>query len=185
MARLDALRPDLRVPAITDIVVADLMQQGYRALLLDLDNTLLPWQNWDVPESSKQWILDAKQLGMKVCIVSNTHHPRRLNQISDELGIQSIARALKPRAHGFRRAAEMMGCELSASVVIGDQLFTDILGGNLAGSHTILVNPMHPREFIGTKISRGLEWIAFRLLGLQAPLGTKSNSIKSEQEDTK
>lgn len=185
MAFLSSLRPKMRVACITDIEVADLCRQGYNSLLLDLDNTLLPWKNSDVPESSKRWVEGAKRLGMKVCIVSNTHYPKRLNKIAEELGIGSVARALKPRAHGFREAARMVDCELSASVVVGDQLFTDILGGNLAGAYTILVNPMHPREFIGTKVSRGLEWIAFRLLRLEAPQGTKSDSIKSHEEDTK
>lgn len=194
---LSSLRPDLRVANIADIAVADLRERGFGALLLDLDNTLLPWKNSDVPESSKQWVEGAKQLGMKLCIVSNTHYPKRLNRIAEELGIGSVARALKPRARGFLEAARMTGCELASSVVVGDQLFTDILGGNLAGAYTILVNPMHPREFVGTKISRGLEWIVFRLLGepvrhgdrtlrgTVAPQGTKSDSIKSQEEDTK
>lgn len=161
---MSRLRPGMRVKCVSDIAVTDLREQGYRALLLDLDNTLLPWQSSDLPESSKQWVQGAKQLGMKLCIVSNTHHPKRLNAIADELGVESVARALKPRVGGFRRAAELLGCELRDSVVVGDQLFTDILGGNIAGAYTILVNPMHPREFIGTKITRVLEWIAFRLM---------------------
>lgn len=162
---LNSLRPDLRAASIADIEVSDLLKQGFDALLLDLDNTLLPWKDSDVPESSKQWVQGAQKLGMKLCIVSNTHSPKRLERIAKELGIGCVARALKPRAYGFREAAGMTGCELSASVVVGDQLFTDILGGNLAGAYTILVNPMHPREFIGTKVTRGLEWIVFRLLG--------------------
>jgi len=162
---LSSLRPDLRVAQVKDISPQTLLERGCRAILLDLDNTLLPWSDWNVPESSRQWVEAAKQLGMQLCIVSNTHHPKRLTKIAGELGIQCVARALKPRTHGFRNTAHMTGCELSDCAVVGDQLFTDILGGNLAGAYTILVNPMHRREFIGTKISRGLEWIAFWLMG--------------------
>lgn len=161
---MSGLRPDMRVKCVADIAVADLREMGYKALLLDLDNTLLPWQSSELPESSRRWVEEAKRLGMKLCIVSNTHYPKRLNAIAEELGIGSIARAVKPRAAGFRRAAEIVGCELSSCAVIGDQLFTDIWGGNRVGAYTILVNPVHRREFVGTKISRGLEWIAFRLM---------------------
>jgi HAD superfamily phosphatase (TIGR01668 family) len=165
---LDSFRPDMRARGVTDIDLARLHEQGFTGLLLDLDNTLLPWKNSDIPESSRTWIESAKQLGMKPCIVSNTHYPKRLNKIAGELGVPAVARALKPRAYGFDRAAEMIGCELARAVVVGDQLLTDIWGGNRAGAYTILVNPMHPREFIGTKVSRVVERLIFAVLGVRA-----------------
>lgn len=182
---LGSIRPDLRVARVTDISAQDLHDRGFIGVLLDLDNTLLPWKDSSIPDSSRLWIESAKQTGLKLCIVSNTHYPKRLNNIAAELGIECVARALKPRAHGFRKAAGMLGCDLASCAVVGDQLFTDILGGNLAGAFTILVNPMHHREFIGTKVSRCLEWIAFRLMRMEAPQGTKSDSSKSKEEDTK
>jgi HAD superfamily phosphatase (TIGR01668 family) len=154
----------MRARGLKDIDVEALHKQGFCGLLLDLDNTLLPWKDPILPEESESWIESAKQLGMKLCIVSNTHYPNRLTKIAEHLGIDALARALKPRNYGFIKAAELIDCELARCVVVGDQLLTDIWGGNRAGAFTILVNPMHPREFIGTKVSRMIERLIFAAL---------------------
>ena len=161
---IELFRPDQSVHGVVDIDLAGLLSRGFSALMLDLDNTLLPWKNSIVPDSSREWIETAKNLGLKLCIVSNTHNPRRLMNISHDLDIPAVYGALKPRRYGFEKAASMLECELSRSVVVGDQLLTDILGGNMAGMHTILVKPMHPKEFIGTKLSRLVEKGIFAVL---------------------
>ena len=173
--------------SVVDIDVAALKSAGYEALMLDLDNTLLPWQSCDVPESSRNWIERAKGLGMKLCIVSNTHNPKRLAKIAADLDVAFLSRALKPRIYGFEKAGKMLGCSLGRAVVVGDQILTDILGGNLAGMHTILVRPMHRREFVGTKISRLIERGILVLLRCRGghDLGTNSGRDKSEEQDTK
>ena len=186
MSRIaDSFRPNMRAVGVTDIDLASLREQGFEGLLLDLDNTLLEWKSSEMPDSSAMWVEAAKQLGMKPCIVSNTHYPKRLNRIAGELGIPAVAHALKPRERGFAEAAELIGCELGRAVVVGDQLLTDIWGGNRVGAYTILVNPMHSREFIGTKLSRVVERVIFALLGEPARQGTKSEPTKSEEKDTK
>ncbi len=157
----DSFRPDMRARSVADIDLGKLKEQGYVGLLLDLDNTLLPWKDCVIPDESRQWIESSKQLGMKPCILSNTHYPDRLMKIAAALDIPALPRALKPRNHGFLKAIEIIGCEIEHTVVVGDQLLTDIWGGNRAGAFTVLVNPMHPREFIGTKVSRMLERIIF------------------------
>ena len=182
---LERFRPKLRASCVTEIDTAALRDQGFEGLLLDLDSTLLPWMDPNLPEPSKLWIEAAKQAGMKPCLVSNTHYPRRLNRLAGELGIPAVAHALKPRAHGFEKAAALIGCELERAVVVGDQLLTDIWGGNRVGAYTILVNPMHPREFVGTRVSRLVERVIFRLLGLPSRQGTNPEAIKSDKEDTR
>jgi len=162
---LELCRPDESFLRVTEIDLALLISNGFEAMLVDLDNTLLPWKSCEVPEDVRQWLERARALGMKLCIVSNTHNPRRLRRIAEDLGVQSLHRALKPRRTGFARAAEKLGSSSERAVVVGDQILTDVLGGNLAGMHTILVKPMHPREFIGTKVSRLVERVIFRLLG--------------------
>jgi hypothetical protein len=182
---LELFRPDECVRSVSEIDLTEVKRSGYEALMLDLDNTLLPWASSEVPESSKSWVETAKGLGMKLCIVSNTHNPKRLNTIANDLGISCVFRALKPRPHGFDRAIKMLGCKPENCVVVGDQLLTDILGGNWACMHTILVEPMHPKEFIGTKLSRLVErWIWARLRKHSA-CGTNHGSNKSEKRDTK
>ncbi|MCE5322480.1 YqeG family HAD IIIA-type phosphatase [bacterium] len=182
---LELFRPDQYVRNISEIDLVVLRQSGYEALMLDLDNTILPWASSQVPESSRCWVESAKAMGMKMCIISNTHNPKRLDAVARELGISCVFRALKPRPHGFNNALKMLGCKAENCVVVGDQLLTDILGGNWACMHTILVEPMHPKEFIGTKLSRLLErWIMHRLRKVPAA-GTNGCLCKSEKQDTK
>ena len=165
--------------------LAVLKRNGFDALLLDLDNTLLPWSSSQVPETSRKWIEQAKRLGMKICILSNTHNPARLRAIADQLGVESIHRALKPFRAGFTKAVRILDADPRAAVVIGDQLLTDIVGGNRAGMRTILVEPVDSREFMGTKISRLVERLIFALLGGAGKAGTNSRRTQSEKQDTK
>ncbi len=177
---LDLCHPDESVPRVTDIDPAHLVSAGFEALILDLDNTLLPWKSCEVPEDVREWLERARGLGIKLCIVSNTHNPQRLKRIAAELGIESLDRALKPRRVGFARAAQRLGCSQERTVVVGDQLLTDILGGNLAGMHTVLVDRMHPREFVGTRISRLIEKLIRRLDG-----GNKGAASGVSNRDTR
>lgn len=186
MGRLvDVFCPDLCVERITDIDLTGLQADGCQALMLDLDNTLLPWKSSTVPDDCRCWIEQARELGLKLCIVSNTHNPRRLNRIADSLGVPAFARALKPRPHGFDRAVEVLGCDREKCVVVGDQVMTDIWGGNRAGMFTILVKPMHRLEFVGTKVSRMVEWAILTYLRRLGRLGTISDSDKSEVQETR
>lgn len=162
-------RPKEVVYSIASVHVAELRRRGFDTLLLDMDNTLLPWKDNDTPDFAAQWVEQAKAVGMKVCIVSNTHRPSRLKKIAGELGVECVPRALKPRSQGFDLAMSMMGSSPEKTVVVGDQLLTDIWGGNRAGMYTILVAPMHPREFVGTKLSRLVEMFILRSLGVKLP----------------
>jgi uncharacterized protein len=162
-------RPKEIVYSIAAIDVARLRERGFDALLLDMDNTLLPWKDSVVPAFAIEWVRQAKAAGMKVCIVSNTHRPSRLKSIAESLGVEFVARALKPRSKGFDLAMARLCSTPDRTVMIGDQLLTDVWGGNRAGMHTILVRPMHPNEFVGTKVSRLVEVLLLRRLGVKWP----------------
>jgi HAD superfamily phosphatase (TIGR01668 family) len=182
---LDLCNPDVYVDALVSIDPGDLKAAGFEAVLLDLDNTMLPWKSSELPESTRGWVRRAKEVGLKLCIVSNTHYPRRLNKIAGELEVPSVDRALKPRKQGFMRALLLLDCAPDKTVVIGDQVMTDIIGGNAAGMLTVLVKPMHPKEFLGTKLSRVLESAILALLRARGELGTKSYPAKSQTQDTR
>lgn len=179
----DAFCPGQCVGRVTDIDLGDLRARGCEAIMLDLDNTLLPWKSSVVPDDCRSWVKRASEMGMKLCIVSNTHNPRRLKRIAADLGIPAFARALKPRSHGFDAALEALDCDRSRCIVVGDQLMTDIWGGNRAGMFTVLVKPMHPLEFVGTKVSRMVEWAILTYLRRKGRLGTISVSGESEVQD--
>ena len=183
--KLEQFRPHDCVDRVDHIDLAELKSQGIDALLLDLDNTMLPWKDSIVPDFVRVWVKRAIDLGFGVCIVSNTHYPRRLAKISDDLGIAAISHAIKPRKRGFDTAAKMLGVHISKCAAIGDQLLTDILGGNRAGAYTILVRPMDPKEFLGTKISRLVEYAIFALLRRKSGSGTIREMIQSENKESK
>lgn len=182
---LERFRPDESVASVCDIDLDALGARGIGCLMVDLDNTLLPWKDSIVPDQVARWVERAKGMGMRLCIVSNTHNPRRLRRIAEGLGIPCVYRALKPRRCGFLKAAGLTESLPSHTAVVGDQLLTDILGGNLAGMYTVLVRPMHRREFVGTKLSRLVERGILTLLSRSVPSGTKAERIQSETQDTK
>jgi HAD superfamily phosphatase (TIGR01668 family) len=130
---------------------------GIEAALLDLDNTLVGWQRKDVSDDVLQWLRELKEQGIRLCLVSNTRFGKRLLALSNELEIPCVRRAWKPRKKGFQSAMEQLGVDASRTIMIGDQMFTDIYGANRLGIYTVMVRPLAKREFIGTKISRLIE----------------------------
>jgi len=142
---------------VTDVSVDDLRKSGIEAVILDLDNTLVEWQRHDVSTGVNQWLAALKESGMKLCLLSNTRFGRRLKKMSEELGIPYVRQAMKPSKKGFHAAMELMGADPSKTVMIGDQMFTDVWGANRSGIFSIMVPPMAHREFFGTKISRMAE----------------------------
>lgn len=161
----DLIRPDQDRSSIHAIDYERLIDQGVRALVFDLDNTLVAWGNEVVGEDVKARVQKLKGLGFAMCIVSN-NLGRRVAAISGKLGIPAASGALKPLTFGYRKALGILRSEPSQTALIGDQLFTDILGGNLAGLHTILVDPIAEREFITTRCVRVLERVVRKRLGL-------------------
>lgn len=161
---LDIVCPSMYVESVPLLDVADLKRRGIKAILTDLDNTLVPWRGSDISPEVHAWMSDALSQGLQFCIVSNTRTMKRLRNISSELGIPYVKKGIKPRRAGFRAALKLLGVDASEAAVLGDQVFTDVLGGNRLGVFTILVRPMHPREFFGTKISRFFERIILRQL---------------------
>lgn len=175
MGLLDWFRPCERVHAVSDIDVEALKRRNIKALLTDLDNTLVPWQSYEITQATEEWVRSACERGMKCCIVSNTRSWKRLEILAARLELPFVRRGAKPRRGGFREALRLLGVSADEAAVIGDQLFTDILGGNRLGAYTILVTPLQKREFIGTRLSRLVERVILRLLKSRGMLLRESN----------
>lgn len=153
---------------VTDISVEELKKAGIETVLLDLDNTLVGWRRRDVPEEVRKWLCALKEAGIRLCLVSNTRFGKRLRALSAELDIPYVRRAWKPRRRGFLNAMQELGADPAKTAMVGDQMFTDVLGGNRVGLYTVMVRPMARREFLGTKLSRLLEKVFlswFRKIG--------------------
>ena len=155
--------PHLMVESLFDINFDELKAAGVRGIIFDLDNTIIPWDSKDMCPTISQLLRDMLTKGFKVSIVSNNWHSR-VKEIALQLGLPFVSRAYKPAKAGFRRALAAMKLEPGETVVIGDQLFTDVLGGNRLGLRTIWVKPLTSREFIGTRIHRRFEKLAVRIL---------------------
>jgi uncharacterized protein len=161
-------RPALRAASVTQVSAAFLAARGLRALILDLDNTLVPWHGREVKPEVEAWLKTLHAAGVQLCIVSNTHRPHRLKELAAVLGVQYVPSGGKPRRRGFLRAIQAMGVTADETAVVGDQVMTDIWGGNRCGLLTILVEPLSPVEFIGTRlVSRNVERLLLRYLEKQ------------------
>jgi HAD superfamily phosphatase (TIGR01668 family) len=122
-----------------------------------LDNTLVGYDQQVVAPGLLEWMQKARDAGMILCILTNNHRRERVTSLARSLGIEFLARAGKPRRRPFRRAMQRMGTAPGTTAVMGDQLFTDVLGGKRSGMYTILVRPNSDREFIGTRLVRIIE----------------------------
>lgn len=150
------LRPAEYHKSIFAIDLDKLYAGGYRAIMLDLDNTLVKWNDPDPTPGLMEWLARVQQKGFAACIVSNNSGPR-VSEFAAKVGIPFISKAIKPRRKGFREAMDLLGVRPEQTVVIGDQIFTDVLGGNRSGAHTILVVPIDPRELFFTQMVRKVE----------------------------
>ncbi len=150
------LQPRLFLTSIFDLDLPSLHARGVRGLIMDLDNTLVGWNRPDMTEELSNWLKGARDQGFKMCIVSN-NMVDRVEQFANLAGVMAISKAAKPRRRSFTLAMKKMGSTPKSTAVIGDQVFTDILGGNRLDLYTILVHPIDSHEFWTTRIVRRLE----------------------------
>lgn len=156
------LRPDFQYESLQDIPVEILQEYGIKGLLLDLDNTVAPWNDNTLSAEVINWFAKIKTSGIVACIVSNNRLPERVAAVADVLEILYVYKAAKPSRKAFEKGIKTLEMKAEEVAVVGDQIFTDILGGNMMGLKTILVTPIHEREFAGTKVLRFLETLTGR-----------------------
>jgi HAD superfamily phosphatase (TIGR01668 family) len=138
--------------SVVEVLPEQLIERGIEGVILDLDNTLVRWAREDLTEEILAWIASLRGAGIKFCLLSNSVLGRRVERVAQVFGCPNIRKARKPRPDGFHRAMKAMNTTPATTAVIGDQMFTDILGGNRAGIYTILVKPMSKGEFVYTRL---------------------------------
>jgi HAD superfamily phosphatase (TIGR01668 family) len=159
------LKPDLYYSSVRAIDLETLARAGVRVLLLDLDNTVLPRDSNVVPDEMRAWAAGLRERGFSVCLVSNNWH-ERVRDIAAELGFDLVDHAIKPLPFAFLRALRLEKATAKEAAVVGDQLFTDILGGNMLGMRTVLVAPLSQTDLPHTLLLRRLEAL---VLGERVP----------------
>ncbi|KIR02785.1 hypothetical protein P261_01600 [Lachnospiraceae bacterium TWA4] len=158
MGFISQFYPDNYADSTFLIDYEDLYKKGYRGIIYDIDNTLV---EHGVPANQRaiNHFKKLKELGFKVCLLSNNKEPRVASFASQVGGVNYIFDAHKPGIRSYKEAAKKMKLPLNQVVFIGDQIFTDVWGAKRAGIYNILVKPIHPKEEIQIVLKRKLEWI--------------------------
>lgn len=149
-------KPFMQLDKAIDISPKELTDMNIKGVILDVDNTLCIKKGKEILPGVTKWLRDLKDNNIKVIILSNAK-PKRMEKISQRLGLDFVALGLKPLPFGYIRASKRMNVKIKNCAVIGDQIFTDILGGNLLKIKTILVSPVELETSFGFKIKRALE----------------------------
>jgi hypothetical protein len=153
---VDTLRPDGHAPSLVDVAAPRLWQLGFRGIILDLDNTCCPYHRPELAEGVADWVTAARGLGFRLVVVSN-NFSERVAAAGALLGVPSVPNALKPLPFGFLRALRLLGTRRRETVVIGDQVFTDVLGAKFLGLRSVLTEPIVAHDFPLTRVLRWLE----------------------------
>jgi uncharacterized protein len=148
--------PNEHVKSIFDIKPEKLKAQGIKGIITDLDNTLVAWDVADATPEVTEWFREMRAYDIKITIISNNNE-QRVKLFSEPLDIPFVYSARKPLGRAFKQAVKQMKLEKDEIVMIGDQLLTDVLGGNLAGFYTIVVVPIVKTDGKITKFNRMIE----------------------------
>ena len=165
--------PTLYRRRVTDLTVEDLHRLGVQGILLDVDNTLTTHDNPVLDESVSAWLDAMRQAGFSLTIVSN-NSDERVRPFAQSVSLAYQAHAAKPLARGYCQAAKFMGLEPWQCVAVGDQIFTDILGANLAGMKSVLLEPIEPET--------SQKFIIFKRRFERLLLGTRRQKRRREEE---
>lgn len=149
--------PDEYLESTYKINFEELYRKGYRGIIFDIDNTLVP-HGAPSDEKSEKLFENLKQIGFQCCLLSNNQY-QRVSSFNEKIQVHFIENAHKPSRKNYLKAMELMGTSLENTLFVGDQLFTDVYGAKRVGIHNILVKPIHPKEEIQIVLKRKLEKI--------------------------
>ena len=159
---LERFFPDEYMDSTYSIDFEKLYSQGFRGIIFDIDNTLVP-HGAPADKRAEELFRRLKEIGFSCCLLSNNQY-ERVSSFNKNIQVHFIENAHKPGRKNYLKAMELMGTNLENTVFIGDQLFTDVLGGNLAGIYVILTAPISKVDRSTTKFTRKFENFVFRRL---------------------
>lgn len=153
----DKFIPKAILKRVQDIDLEGLKKEGYKGLIFDIDNTLIPYDDRSLKPWHKELVKQLKALGLKTMLLTNNHH-KDVHEFAKSIGLQVITSANKPLKKGFLRALEILQLDAQEVVMVGDQFMTDLYGASRVNIATILVRPIKQKsEKWYTKILRNLE----------------------------
>ncbi|MBR1771566.1 MAG: YqeG family HAD IIIA-type phosphatase [Lachnospiraceae bacterium] len=154
---LECFYPDEEADSAYTIDYEALYGQGYRGVIFDIDNTLVP-HGAPATEQAIALFARLRAIGFHTLLLSNNKEPR-VKSFADQVGSDYIYKGGKPGQRGYARAMVRMGTHRGNTLLVGDQLFTDVWGAKNIGIRTILTKPIHPKEEIQIVLKRYLERI--------------------------
>lgn len=149
--------PDEYLESTYKIDFEEQYRKGYRGIIFDIDNTLVP-HGAPSDKRAEKLFEDLKRMGFQCCLLSNNQY-QRVSSFNEKIQVHFIENAHKPSRKNYLKAMELMGTKLENTLFVGDQLFTDVYGAKRVGIHNILVKPIHPKEEIQIVLKRKLEKI--------------------------
>ena len=150
------LYPDIYLKNVKEITYEMLQKRNIKGLILDVDNTLIDYYK-NMPDGVEAWCKDLQNKGIKFCIASNSNKKEKVKGVSIKLGIPYIYFAKKPLKIGLNKAKNIMELKKEEVAVVGDQIFTDVLGANRCSMTSILVEPIEEKDILITIIKRPIE----------------------------
>ena len=159
--------PDAYAPGIAEISLDQLSEAGVHGIIVDLDNTLVAYRESIVAPEVVAWVECALARGFRVVLVSNNFE-ERVAAIGTRLGVPTVPRALKPLPAGLLRALRILGTKREQTVVVGDQLLTDVVAAKLAGMRSILIEPISEHGFVTTRMMRVVERFVLRVTKMRS-----------------
>lgn len=153
---IDDYLPSFVVEAVYDLKPEMLRKHGIRAVLVDLDNTLIAWNNPDGTPELREWLDEMTKADLPVVVVSNNKYSR-VERAVEPFGVDFVSRAMKPFTRGINMAIERYSFDREEVVMVGDQLMTDIRAAHRAGIKSILVKPLVTSDAWSTKFNRWRE----------------------------
>ncbi|MBP3627663.1 MAG: YqeG family HAD IIIA-type phosphatase [Clostridia bacterium] len=150
------LKPDIKLNRVTDITCELLNKYGITALILDVDNTLSTHHGQVLTDGLPEWLMYMKDNGIKLTVLSNSKR-KRVEPFASKIDLDFISLGLKPLPFGYLRAVKALGVKRKNAAIVGDQIFTDILGGNSVGLNTILLTPIKEESGWSFKLRRKME----------------------------
>ena len=148
--------PNDYVQSVFQMDIEKLANSGFKGIITDLDNTLVGWDVKTPTKEIQEWFKKANDLGLTITIVSNNNE-KRVSVFSKDLDVDFIFKARKPMGRAFKKAIQHMNIKPEETIVIGDQMLTDVLGGNNNGLYTIMVVPVKKTDGFLTRLNRIIE----------------------------
>lgn len=148
--------PNAYLKTVTDITIDFLKKNKIKALILDVDNTLIDYYK-NLSGKTIEWAKDLQSKGIILYILSNTNKKKKVEMVANKLEIPYEMFAKKPAKKGFLRVQEKININAENIAVVGDQIFTDVIGGNRCNMFTILVDPVSPKDYWYTAWKRPIE----------------------------